>query len=132
MYALGLMLIGMELTLAQQYDVIMYGFITDADTGEKVVMSSAIVGYLQEDEFNVYTDNITTANFTTNSTFYDRVETGITGGVFVAWELLQLMTGTYIFNILLLFGVPTWLVTLFVTIYILLLARAVIGYVKGI
>lgn len=144
MYSLGLMIIGFELTIGQQYGIPLLGFVTDNNEflsddvtpnpnfGQRIVLNSAIVGFLQESEFNAYTDNITSANFTSNSTFYDRVETGITGGVFVAWELLQLMTGTYIFNILLLFGVPSWLVTLFVTIYILLLARAIVGYVKGI
>jgi len=132
MYAAGLMMIGMEITLGQLTDVEIRGFITDPVTGEKPILKSAIAGYLQEDEFNQYTQRITNANYTTNSTFYDRVETFTTGAAFVAWELIQLMTGTYIFNMLYLFGVPQWLITLFITLYILLLARAIIGYVRGI
>ena len=126
MYGAGLMFIGMEYTIGQIVDVEMVSPVSG------IPINSAIVGYLQEDDLNSSTNLIVTANYTSNSTFYDRVETFTTGAAFVAWELIQLMTGTYIFNILLLFGVPQWLVTLFVTLYILLLARAIIGYVRGI
>lgn len=47
-------------------------------------------------------------------------------------ELLQLMTGTYIFNILFLFGVPAIFVYGMVVLYALLLFRALIAYLRGI
>ena len=72
------------------------------------------------------------ANFQGNSTYFDKVETFTTGAAFVAWELVTLMTGTYIFYIMFLFGVPEIFVLVFVTLYVLLLARAILGYVRGI
>ena len=126
-YALGFMIIGLEYSVNQVYHVEMVSPLT----GEPMATSS-IVGYLQNSEFNAQTEQIVTANFTTNSTFYSKVETFTTGAAYVAWELIGLMTGTYIFNIMLQMGVPAWFVTAFVTSYISLLARAIIGYVRGI
>lgn len=126
MYSLGFMLLGVEYTLAQTYHVTL----VSPATGDPI--TSDIVNYLQQDSFNEVSENIVTANFTTNSTFFDRVETFTTGAAFVAWELITLMTGTYIFYILFLMGVPLWMVTAFISIYILLLARAILGYVRGI
>ena len=51
---------------------------------------------------------------------------------FVAWELITLMTGTYIFYIMYLFGVPLIFVLGMTILYGFLLARAIIGYVRGI
>ena len=55
---------------------------------------------------------------------------GIVGGF--AWALVQLLTGTTIFNVLLLFGVPPIAVYGISALYILLLMRMVLGYVRGI
>ena len=119
-------MVGLEYTLGQVYHVELVSPVS----GEPI--NSSIVGYLQQDDLNTRTQNIVTANYTTNSTFFDKVETFTTGAAFVAWELIGLMTGTYIFWIMGLFGVPTWMITMFVTLYILLLARSIIGYVRGI
>jgi hypothetical protein len=126
-YALGFMLIGMEYSVNQVYHIAMVSPIT----GEEME-TSAIVGYLQTAEFNEATDNITSANYTANSTFYSKIETFTTGAAFVGWELIGLMSGTYVFNIMLQMGIPLWFVTAFIALYILLLARAIIGYVRGI
>lgn len=125
-YALGISFVGIEFTLGQVYHVEMVSPVT----GDPI--NSVIVSYMQQSELNNRTQNIVSANFTTNSTFYDRVETFTTGAAFVAWELVTLMTGTYIFYIMLLFGVPEWFVVGLVTLYILLLARAIIGLTRGI
>lgn len=120
------MMVGMEYTLGNVYHVEMVSPVTG------LPIESAIVGYLQEDELNTRTANIVSANFTGNSTYFDKIETFTTGAAFIAWELVTLMTGTYIFWIMGLFGVPTWMITMFVALYVLLLARAILGYVRGI
>ena len=138
-YSAGLMMVGLEFSIGQLYGVEFEGCREDDDsaspTYREIVctpIKTSIVGYLQEDTLNTRTDNIVSANYTANSTFYDRVETFTTGAAFVGWELVTLLTGTYIFWIMYLFGVPSWFVTTIVTLYILLLARAIIGYVRGI
>lgn len=97
-----------------------------------VPLESKIVQFMDEGNLNQRTVNVVNANFTTNSTFYDRVETFTTGAAFVAWELVQILTGTYIFNVMQLLGVPAQFVTVFVIAYTLILARTIIGYVRGI
>jgi len=125
MYAAGFALLGVQYSLA---DTI--GFeITNLDG---VPIKPALHGFIQDEQINTRTQNIVSANFQGNSTYYDRVETFTTGAAFVAWELVTLMTGTYIFYIMFLFGVPEIFVLVFVTIYVLLLARAILGYVRGI
>lgn len=125
-YAAGVMMVGMEYTVTQLFHVEMVSPLT----GDPI--NSAIVGYLQLQEFDERTGAIVSANYTSNSTFFDKIETFTTGAAFVAWELVGLMTGTYIFHIMYLFGVPQWMITMFILLYVLLLARAIIGYVRGI
>ena len=125
MYAAGFSLLGVQYTLADTMGFTM----TNMDG---VPIKPALHGFIQDDQINTRTSNIVSANFQGNSTYYDRVETFATGAAFVAWELVTLMTGTYIFYIMFLFGVPEIFVLVFVTLYVLLLARAILGYVRGI
>jgi hypothetical protein len=125
MYAAGFSLLGVQYTLADTMGFTM----TNMDG---VPIKPALHGFIQDDQINTRTSNIVSANFQGNSTYYDRVETFTTGAAFVAWELVTLMTGTYIFYIMFLFGVPEIFVLVFVTLYVLLLARAILGYVRGI
>ena len=125
-YSFGFISVGLEYSVSQIWHVEMVSPLT----GEP--MNSQIVGYLQQDNLNEKSTNIINANYTANSTFFDKIETFTTAAAFVAWELVALMTGTYIFRTMLLLGVPAWFVTSFIVIYGLLLARAIIGYIRGI
>lgn len=125
MYASGFSMLGVQYTLGDVFGITM----TNMDG---VPIKSALHGFIKDDEINQRTQNIVTADFQTNSTYFDKVETFTTGAAFVAWELVTLMTGTYIFYIMFLFGVPEIFVLVFVTLYVLLLARAILGYVRGI
>lgn len=83
--------------------------------------------------FNEVSGNIVEGNFLgTNTTFYDKVETFTTAAASVAWNLISLLTGLYIFNLVLFMGVPWPFVTGLAILYMILLARAIIGYVRGI
>jgi len=125
MYAAGFSLLGVQYSLADAV-----GF--EMTNMDGVPIKSALHGFVKADELNTKTQNIVSADFQGNSTYYDKVETFTTGAAFVAWELVSLMTGTYIFYIMFLFGVPEIFVLVFVTLYVLLLARAILGYVRGI
>ena len=50
----------------------------------------------------------------------------------IAWELFMLLTGTYIFSLLSLFGVPSIFIAGMVILYVLMLSRSIIGYLRGI
>lgn len=125
MYAVGFSMLGVQYTLADTFGITMTNM-------EGTPIKSALHGFIKDDEINERTQNIVSANFQGNSTYFDKVETLTTGAAFVAWELVTLMTGTYIFYIMFLFGVPEIFVLVFVTLYVLLLARAILGYVRGI
>ena len=53
-----------------------------------------------------------------------------TGGI--AWDLVLLVTGTYIFDILSQMGVPLIFIAGFVAVYAFLLLRSILGWVRGI
>ena len=50
----------------------------------------------------------------------------------IAWDILQILTGTYIFTVLLLLDIPHIFVSMIVIIYTLLMVRTVIAYLRGI
>lgn len=56
----------------------------------------------------------------------------ITTAANMTWFLLQILTGTYIFSILELFGIPAIVIAALVIIYAILLFRTLIGYLRGI
>lgn len=125
MYAVGFSIVGIQFTLADVFNITLTNV-------EGVPIDSALRGFIKQDELNVRSAAIVAANFTGNTTFYDRIETFTTGAAFVAWELITLMTGTYVFYIMILFGIDEIFVIGFLALYIILLARAIIGYVRGI
>ena len=125
MYAAGFSIVGIQFTLADVFGITLTNM-------EGIAVDSALRGFVKQDELNIRSANIVSANFTQNSTFYDKIETFTTGAAFVAWELITLMTGTYIFYIMILFGVDEIFVIAFLALYIMLLARAIVGYVRGI
>jgi len=96
-----------------------------------------IRGLIDIDTVNNITYNITTGTYTpvdqgNDTAFYDRVETFSTAAASIAWLMVQLFSGTYIFNILALFGIPSILITCFVILYVFLLARAILAYIRGV
>ena len=138
MYAASFSILGVQYELGDKFGVDLVTIIDIKDSSGAVVtpagtaIKSSILGYINQGELNQRAINIVQANFTTNSTFYDRVETFTTGAAFVAWELVTLLSGTYIFNLMYLLGVPLHFVIGFLALYLFLLARAILGYVRGI
>ena len=123
MYGVSISTLGIQ-WIAESYDMPLVSPVNG------VAVKSALHGFVDDETLTQYTDNITTADFQGNSTFYDRVETFTTASAFVVWELITLMSGTYIFYVLLLFGVPFIFVLVFIMMYALLLARSIIGYLS--
>jgi len=101
-------------------------------TFDGVPLESNILGIIDIDEINIRTTGIVNANFTENTTSYNRVEDPQISSAFVAWELIQLITGTYIFQLLVLFGVDIIMVVPMVIVYVLLLAYFIWTSIRGI
>ena len=125
MYCVSFSIAGGQYVLADIFGITLVNF-------EGVPIQSHIVGLLNQGQLNTVQENIVAGNFTANSTFYDKIETFTTAAAYVAWELILLLSGTYIFNFMYLMGVPLYFVAAFVLLYGILLARAIIGYVRGI
>ena len=123
MYIASFALLGVQWELADTYGFTLKNF-------DGVEVKSAIHEYVKQEQLNTYTNSIVSADYQGNSTAYDKIETSVTAGVFVVWELIGLMTGTHVFSLLILLGVPPIFVSIFVIAYILLLARAIIGYLR--
>ena len=79
--------------------------------------------------------NINTMTLQVNSTvgnFSGITLDPILNAASIAWSLFQLLTGTYVFNILYLFGVPPVFIVPIGIIYMIMLARTVIALIRGI
>lgn len=86
---------------------------------------------------NLLTDiHPTTLNTISNSTLQTNSQNIIANVVQnaagVAWDLVLLVTGTYIFDVLAQVGVPTIFIVGFVAIYVFLLMRSILGWIRGI
>ena len=119
LYISSFMFLGVQFLLADAVGITMTNF-------EGVQVKSKILDTIKLDRLNEHTENFVTDNTEPVSVIEQFVQTAG-----LAWELLTLLTGTYIFNILVFFGVPEIFVTGLVVIYIIMFARSVIGYVKG-
>ena len=92
--------------------------------------STLVETWMNMDVFNEQSQKIINGTFNENTTDYNRVETSITAAAAVAWNLIILLTGTQIFALMYFFGVPWPLVGGLVIIYMVLLARAIFGYIN--
>ena len=95
-------------------------------------LESPVLDLIRTGEINEVTGNIVTGTYTDpDNMTHNRVSEFNISAAYVAWELVQLLSGTYVFNMLALFGVPPILVTGIVFLYMLLLARTIIGLLRG-
>ena len=89
-------------------------------------LKSSILTTIQVDQLNTSAQNVIGTNQTSV------VTDPITAAAGIAWELFLLMTGTYIFQILFLMGIPSIIVTGMVLLYIIMLMRTIIAYLRGV
>ena len=99
-----------------------------------VVLNGGLVqSWMQLSSLNSVTSDIINGTYEpTNGTFYNRVETAVTAGAAVAWNFVLLLTGLYIFNLILFLGVPSPFVVGLAILYVILLARTIIALVRGV
>lgn len=91
-----------------------------------VPIAPALLTIVDVDELNRVTGELNTVNATQAGLDPFGVAAVLTV------EILQLMTGTYIFNLLFLFGVDAIFVYGLVVLYAIMLFRALIAYMRGI
>jgi hypothetical protein len=93
---------------------------------DNVGLGPSIETILDIDQINTSTSGIVNLNQT--GVTQDPISTAAN----LTWDILQLLTGTYIFNVLALLGIPAIVIAGLVIIYTMLLFRALIGYLRGI
>ena len=99
---------------------------TDIKNFEGVVMKSEVLEYVDTGAINTATSNIVGTNSTSV------VNNPVSAAAGIAWEIIQLMSGTYIFNLLVLFGIPEIMVAGMTILYVILLAFTIVSYIRGI
>lgn len=91
-----------------------------------VAIGPSIQEIVNINQINTSTGNIVNMNQTQTTT------DPITQAANLTWDILQILTGTYVFSVLALLGIPAIIIAGLVIIYSILLFRALIGYLRGI
>lgn len=86
-------------------------------------LKTGVLNAINQGSFNSIQNNVT-------STARSSVVTNIVTAAQIGFEVFQLITGTFIFQILLMFGVPLIFVYGLTGIYFILLAMFIIGHIK--
>lgn len=116
--------------LAGQYVVgDVYGITLRSWTGAEI--KSDILSFIHQDTLNEVTSAIANVNSTRNNTL-DSVTQSFELGLTIGFELFLLLTGIYIFDFLILMGVPVIFVGPMIMLYLILLGRAIIAYLRGV
>ena len=111
--------------LGAQFMADSYGIVLTAPDG--TVIKNALLEYINEDEINTFSQNVTASNNGTSWGLEPIIQAGN-----IATFLFYLLTGTLIFNFLYLFGVPAIFIIPIVVFYFILLARAIIALIRGV
>ena len=97
-------------------------------------IDSALYTLIRFDSLNQIADNVIHTNFQGNVTEgipFNRIIDFNVAMAYSVWELVTLLSGTYIFYMLLLFGVPEVIILALVVPYMFLLIRTIIGILRG-
>lgn len=86
---------------------------------------------MDPDQLNQITAAMAGAESQINSTLVP-IENAFNIGLFVGWELLTILTGTYIFNFLLLMGVPSIIIAGLLLVYFIMVGRTIIALIRGV
>jgi|SRR3990170_1892449 len=111
--------------LGAQFMADSYGIVLTAPDG--TVIKNALLEYINEDQINTFSSNVTASNNGTSWGLEPIIQAGN-----IATFLFYLLTGTLIFNFLYLFGVPAIFIIPIVVIYFILLARSIIALIRGV
>lgn len=124
MYALSFSLLIGQFVFADIMDKTMYSSISGTP------LSQAVLQYINTDTLNTITTSVVNVNATTPNTFTG-IERAFQLGMTVGLQLFQILTGTYIFNLLLILGVPALAILAIVMIYVFLLIRGAMSYFRN-
>ncbi len=114
--------------LGAQFMADSYGITLVSPDGEPI--KSDVIDLININNLNAASDAIITNQTQARETEFtlDPIFAGAT----IAWELFLLLTGTYIFNIMFVFGIPVIFIIPISAIYVILLANTLIAKIRGV
>ena len=124
MYAASISFLTVEYVFVDVFHITVTNYNGDVLTG------SLITTWMDQETFNTISGKIENGTFNQNTTFYNKVETYATAGAAVAWNFVTLLSGLYIFNLVIFLGVPLPFVIGIAILYVFLLARTIIGLLQ--
>jgi len=124
MYALSFSLLIGQYIFGDVIGLTMYSPITG------IPFQSAILQFINTDNLNEISTSVINVNSTTPNTFIG-IERAFQLGMTVGLELFQLLTGTYIFNLLQMIGIPLIAILPIVVLYVFLMIRAAMSYFRN-
>lgn len=124
MYALSFSLLIGQYIWSDVVGLTMYSPITG------LPFQSSVLQFINTGNINTISESVVTVNATTSNTFTG-IERAFQLGMTVGLQLFELMTGTYIFNLLQVFGVPAIMILPIVTVYVFLMIRAAMSYFRN-
>jgi hypothetical protein len=111
--------------LGAQFLADSYGITLTAPDGTPI--KNELIVNLQQDQLNQFATNVSSSNNGTSWGLEPIIQAGN-----IATFIFYLVTGTYIFNILYLFGVPAIFIIPITVIYFILLGRSIIALIRGV
>lgn len=123
MYAASFSMLSVQYMLAD-----VFGITMTAPDGTPI--RNPIITMIHTDTLNTITSNIVGAN-STQGNLVTGIERAFAIGFYLGLEIFQLATGTYIFNILYLFGVPPIVIAGLVVLFVIILGVEIIARIRG-
>lgn len=124
MYALSFSLLIGQYIFADVLGMSMYSPTTGIE------LQPAVLQFINTGTLNTIAVDVVNVNSTTPNTFTG-IERAFQLGMTIGLELFQLMTGTYIFSLVQVLGIPNIVTLPFVTLYVFLLIRAAMSYFRN-
>ena len=96
-------------------------------------MKPYILDFIDDGNINQLTERAVGGSYTNpDASSFDKVLNFSIAAAHVAWDIIGLLSGTFIFGFLYYSGVPLILVVGISLIYVIFLVRAILGYVRGV
>lgn len=140
MYIMSFSLLGVQYTLGDLLEVNLVTFtdvynpITGVTTPAGTELKPLFQGFSDYTTLNQVATRVTSGDSyqPSDNSFFDKVLTYGTAAAFIAWDGILLLTGTQIFYMLFLFGVPYIFVSGIVFVYVFFLIRTAIALIRGV
>lgn len=139
MYMMSFSMLGVQYSIGDLMHIDMvtlidvYNPITGETTPAGTELKPLFQGFTDYETLNDVALRTTTGSYTnSDNSYFDRVISFSVAAAHIGWDAVLLLTGTQIFTMLFLIGVPYIFVAGMVFVYIFFLIRAIIAIIRGV